>query len=175
MQTLKIAFTIIVALLLQMLLPKFLPFFKYIDLPLLVTVYISMQRAPLLGMATGVVTGIGGDAVSAGILGVGGFIKTLIGYLVAITSIKFSLENPLIRLAIVAVASAANTVLFVALNLMLENPLPYVDTWADFGKVIGRNVLADTITAIFLFLLLDRIFSEQAQARRMAIKRRFYE
>jgi rod shape-determining protein MreD len=174
-QTFKIALTIVVSLLLQMLLTKYLVFFRYIDLPLLVTVYFALQRSPILGMLVGTVSGIGFDIIGAGILGVRGFTKTLIGYLVAVTSIKFSLENPFARLAVVAVAAAADTVIFIGLNLMLENPLPGVNTWAQFGKIIGWRTLGDTTTAVFLYLLLDRLFSEQAAARRMAIKRRFYE
>lgn len=174
-QTFKIALTIVVSLLLQMLLTKYLVFFRYIDLPLLVTVYFALQRSPIMGMLVGTVSGIGFDIIGAGILGVRGFSKTLIGYLVAITSIKFSLENPFARLAVVAVASAADTVIFIGLNLMLENSLPGVNTWAQFGKIIGWRTLGDTTTAVILYLLLDRLFSEQAAARRMAIKRRFYE
>jgi rod shape-determining protein MreD len=174
-QTFKIALTISIALLLQMLLPKYLPFFLFIDLPLLVTVFFSLQRAPVLGMLVGMVVGLGGDAIGGGILGVGGFTKTLIGYLVAMTSIKFPLENPLARLAVAAVSSVANTVLFVGLNLMLEQPLPRVSNWGEFGKTIGWKVMGDTVTALFLFLVLNRFFSEQEQARRMAIRKRFYE
>ena len=175
MQTFKIALTIVVALLLKMLLSNYLEFFKYIDLSLIVTVYFGLQRAPMLGMLTGLILGLGSDAVSGGILGVGGFSKTLIGYLVAVTSIRFSLENPLARLAIVAVASAANTILFVGLHLMLEQPLADVSTYAGLGKTIGWRALGDTTTAIVLFLILDRVFADQTAARRMAIKKRFYE
>lgn len=175
MQTFKIALTIIVALLLQMLLPNYLTFFKYIDLPLLVTVYFSLQRAPVLGMMTGMIAGLGGDAVGGGILGVGGFSKTLIGYLVAVASVRLSLENPLARLSVVAVASAASTVLFVGLQQVLEQTLPHVSTWGEFGATIGWKVLGDTVASIVLFVTLDRVFSEQATARRMAIRKRFYE
>jgi rod shape-determining protein MreD len=174
-QTLKIALTIFVALLLQFLLPNYLGFFKYIDLPLIVTVYFGLQRDPILGMLTGVALGVGGDAVIGGVLGVGGFSKTLIGYLVAMASIKLSLENPLARLAVVAVASAANTLLYAALYQMLEQPLSDASTWSDLGKIIGWRALADTVTAIVIIIMLDRIFAEQTAARRMAIKRRFYE
>lgn len=175
MQTFKIALTITIALFLQLLLSKYFGFFRYIDLPLVVTVYFSLQRAPFLGMTVGIFAGIGGDAIGGGILGVGGFSKTLIGYLIAVTSIKFSLENPLVRLAVVAVASVSNTVLHAGLNLMLEQFLPTLDTWGAFGKDMGWKALADTIVAFIAFLILDRVFAEQAQARRMAIKRRFYE
>ena len=175
MQTFKIALTIVVALLLQMLLPKYLSFFSYIDLPLVVTVYFGLQREPVLGMVTGMIAGVGGDAVEGGILGVGGFAKTLIGYVVGMASVKLSLENPLARLSVVAVASAANTALFVALHQMLDQSLPYVSTWAEFSATIGWKVLGDSLASIVLFVVLDRIFSEKAAARRMAIKKRFYE
>lgn len=175
MQTFKIALTIVVALLVQMLLPKYFSFFQYIDLPLLVTVYFGLQRAPVLGMVSGMFAGLGGDAVGGGILGVGGFSKTLIGYIVGTASVRLSLENPLVRLSVVAVASAANTVLFVGLHQMLEQALPYSSTWTELGATIGWKVLGDCATSIVLFVVLDRVFSEQATARRMAIKKRFYE
>lgn len=175
MQTFKIALTIVVVLLLQMLLPNYLGFFRYIDLPLVVTVYFGLQRAPVLGMVTGMIAGLGGDAVGGGIVGVGGFSKTLIGYLVGVASVRLSLENPLARFSVVAVASAVNTVLFVGLHQMLEQPLPHVSTWADFGRTIAWKTLGDTVASIVLFVLLDRLFSDQATARRMAIKKRFYE
>jgi len=173
--TFKIALTIVVALLLQMLLSNYFSFFKYVDLTLLVTVYFALQRAPVTGMLAGMIGGIGGDAVAGGILGVGGFAKTLIGYLVGAASVRLSLENPLARLSVVAVSSAGNTVLFVGLHRMLEQALPYVNTWAAFGTTIGWKVLGDTATSIILFLVLDRVFKEQASARRMAIRKRFYE
>ncbi|MEN3335970.1 MAG: hypothetical protein V7641_5335, partial [Blastocatellia bacterium] len=113
--------------------------------------------------------------VAGGILGVGGFAKTLIGYLVAMASVRFALENPLARLAIVALSSATNTVLFIGLYLMLERPLSEVKTFADLGRRVGWGTLGDTVAAIVLFIVLDRIFSEQAATRRMAIKKRFYE
>jgi rod shape-determining protein MreD len=174
-QTFKIALTIVVALLLQMLLPTYVGLFQYIDLPLLVTVYFALQRAPVLGMVTGMIAGLGGDAVGGGILGVGGFSKTLIGYLVGAASVRLSLENPLARLSVVAVASATNTVLFVGLQQMLEQTLPYVSTWPQFGKTIGWKTLGDTAASLVLFFVLDRVFAEQATARRMAIRKRFYE
>lgn len=175
MQPFKIALTIIIALFLQLLLSNYLSFFRYVDLPLLVTVYFSLQRAPFLGMAVGVIAGIGGDAIGGGILGIGGFAKTLIGYLIAITSIKFSLEHPLARLAVAAIASVANTVLYAGLNLMLERFLPTLDTWGAFGKSVGWKALSDTAAALVIFIVLDRVFAEQAQARKMAIRRRFYD
>jgi rod shape-determining protein MreD len=180
-QTFKIALTIIVALFIQVLLPGYLSFFRYVDLALIVTVYVALQRAPFLGMVTGCVAGLGSDALVGGIIGVGGFARTLIGYIVAMVSIKLSVENPLTRLAVVGLASVVNTVLFVGLHQMLrqehvlEQVLPHVGSWREFGATVGWRVLGDTLAAAVVFILLDRVFAEQRAARRMAIKRRFYE
>ncbi|HLG14984.1 MAG TPA: rod shape-determining protein MreD [Blastocatellia bacterium] len=175
MQTFKIALSIIVALLVQLVAARYLQVFKYVDLQLVVTVYVALQRALLPGLVTGFASGLCGDAISGGILGIGGFSKTLIGYLVAMISIKFSFDNPLARLGVVAVASAVNTAIYVSLTLVLEQPLPFVGTWGEFGKTTGWRALADSAASIVVFVLMDRLFSEQVQARRMAIKKRFYD
>jgi rod shape-determining protein MreD len=174
-QTLKIALTIFIALLVEMLLSKRLSFFQYLDLPLLITVYFSLQRAPVLGMLTGAAAGIAGDAVDGGVLGTGGFTKTLLGYIIAILSIKFPLQNPLARIAVVAVASITSTIIYVGLNLMLDREIAYVANWIQFGRVLGWKTLADTLASVPVFFILDRAFPEQPAASRMAIKKRFYE
>lgn len=181
MQTVKIAATIAAALFLQLLLSKYLHFFRYVDMTLVVTVYVGLQRVPVKGMLTGLAAGLGGDAISGGILGVGGFSKTLIGYIISVASVRLSLENGLIRLLVVVLASIANTLLFVGLYQMLEQSqipeqvLPFTGNWLELLKIIGWKTLADFCAALVSFVILDRIFSEQASARRMAIKKRFYE
>jgi rod shape-determining protein MreD len=159
-----------------MLLPKHLRFFQYIELPLIVTVFFSLMRSPMLGMLTGLPLGLGSDFIDGGgIYGVGGFSKTLIGYVISTVSVKFPLDNPLARLGIVALASAANTVLVVGLYLMLEQSIQHVGAWGEFGKTLGFKTLGDTLASIPIFMVLNRLFPDQAQAKRMAIKRRFYE
>jgi rod shape-determining protein MreD len=158
-----------------MLLTKHLRFFQYIELPLIVTVFFSLMRSPMLAMRIGVVTGIGSDIIGGGIPGVGGFAKTLIGYVISTVSVKFPLDNPLARLGIVALASAANTILVVGLYLMLEQSIQHVGAWGEFGKTLGFKTLGDTLASIPIFMVLNRLFPDQAQAKRMAIRRRFYE
>jgi len=180
-QTVKIALIILVALFLQLVLSKYIGVCRYLDLTLLVTVYISLQRVPIKGMLTGLLAGLGDDAIRGGILGVSGFSMTLIGYIISVASVKLSLENRLARLGVVALASIANTLLFVGLYLVLEQNriagqiLPFTNSWASLGRIIAYKAIADTLVAMVAFVILDRIFYEQATARRMAIKKRFYE
>ncbi|MBI3652718.1 MAG: rod shape-determining protein MreD [Acidobacteria bacterium] len=175
MQILKITLTVLLALLLQLLLPKHLRFFRFIELPLIVTVYFSLMRSPMMGMWTGALAGVGSDIIGGGIVGVGGFSKTLIGYVIATVSVKFPLDNPLARLGIVALASAANTIFVVGLYLMLEQSIQHVGAWGEFGATLGLKTLGDTLASIPIFWVLNRLFPDQSQAKRMAIRRRFYE
>jgi rod shape-determining protein MreD len=171
-RTFKVGATIIAALLLQLLLVKYFLLFSYLDLPLVVTVYFGLQRLPVLGMTVGFIAGLGGDKVSGGILGVGGFTKTLLGYVVAIASIKFPLEGHMTRLGVMAFASVANTLIFIGLYEMLRQSLPYTETWGMFLGIIGRKLVADVASAIILFTLLDRLFREKKSGGRSS-KRRF--
>lgn len=168
MHTLKIAACLAAALLAQLLLAKYFAFSRYLDLPLVLAVYFGLQRAPLLGMLAGLLAGLGDDIISGGILGIGGFSKTLLGYLVAIGSIKFSLENKLIRLFVVTIASAINTLLFVGLNFMLGQSPPYIESLSRFVSALGWKALADTVAAAAIYLLMDRIFAQKEP-------KRFYE
>lgn len=168
MHTFKIAACLAAALLMQLLLAKYFAFSRYLDLPLVLAVYFGLHRAPPLGMSVGLLAGLGGDIISGGILGVGGFSKTLLGYFVAIGSIKFSLENKLIRLFVVTAASVINTVLFVGLNLMLGQSPPYIESPRRFASALGWKALADTVAAAAIYLLMDRIFAQKEP-------KRFYE
>ena len=174
MQKVKIVIVLILLLLLQMILPKHLGIFGYIELPLLGTIFFSLMRSPLQGMWTGVVAGLGEDIISGtNIFGINGFSKTLIGYCIGRASVNFPLENPLARLGIVALASFADTIMVVGFYIILEQPIP-VGAWYEFGRLIGFKVLGDTLTSIPLFILLNRLFPEQKEAGRMAVKKRYY-
>lgn len=175
MQTFKIALTLILALILQMLLPKHFRIFQFVDIPLLVTIYLSLMRSPLLGMSAGAISGIGSDIISGSlVLGVNGFSKTLIGYVVSKASVNFPLENPLTRLGIVVLASVCNTIFVIGLNLMLDQPIQNVGAWGDFLKALGLQTLGDSLASVVLFMVLNKVFPETGEAKRMAIKKRHY-
>jgi len=171
-QTFKIAASIVVALLLQMLFAKRFGFFQYVELPLVVTVFFSLQRSPIQGMLVGMAAGLGLDIISGGdALGVRGFSFTLLGYIIAMGSIRFSLEQKPVRIAVTALASIANTMLFVGLCKVLEKNV--ITTGPDeLLRLVLYKGIGDTAAAIVFFILLDRVFPRTGST---TIKRRFYE
>ena len=55
---------------------------SYIDFPLMVVVYIALQRHAWQALIVGTIAGLAVDAASGGLVGAGGFSKTLTAYLI---------------------------------------------------------------------------------------------
>jgi len=167
MRQLKVALVVAVAIVLQSSLRAVWPPFVFIDLPLIVVVYFALQRDALQALLVGAVAGLATDALSMGLLGAGGFSKTLIAYLVFSLSTRVMLDNPLMRIPILAGASLVDDAVYVFLHRMLGQPpiFPFVDH-ASF-KLIGTTVVGTVI-----LYLLDAIFSERARQRRLLAFRR---
>jgi rod shape-determining protein MreD len=90
------------AILFQVYVPRFFMYLSYLELPLLVTVYFSlMRRSPVAGVFFGAGIGLAQDALSPpNPLGMLGIVKTLVGYFAASASLRFDVENPMIRLVL---------------------------------------------------------------------------
>jgi rod shape-determining protein MreD len=86
------------AILFQVYVPLFFQYLSYLELPLLVTVYFSlMRRQPVAGIAIGCLIGLLQDSLSHQPIGMFGIVKTLIGYFAASVSVRFDVDNPLVR------------------------------------------------------------------------------
>ena len=60
-----------------------------VDLVLVVVVYVALTSGSVTGLWTGTVGGIAQDALSGGIVGVGGLAKTIVGFLVGVIGSQF--------------------------------------------------------------------------------------
>ncbi len=107
MSQLKIAVVLLVSILLQLLLREVWGPLSYIDFPLVVVVYIALQRDAWQALLVGTLAGLIVDAASGGLVGAGGFSKTLTAYVIYFAATRVNLENPLLRIPVLAAASAA--------------------------------------------------------------------
>jgi rod shape-determining protein MreD len=73
MPQLKIAAALAVAIILQLSLGGIWPPLSYIDFPLVVVVYIALQRHAWHALIVGTIAGLAIDAPSRGLIGAGGF------------------------------------------------------------------------------------------------------
>ncbi|MBP7775971.1 MAG: rod shape-determining protein MreD [Acidobacteria bacterium] len=90
-----------------------------VDLVLVVVVYIALTGGPVAGLLAGTVGGLVQDALSSGILGMGGLAKTVVGFLAGRFGTQFIVTATLPRMFTFAVATAAHAVLFLGAYALL--------------------------------------------------------
>jgi rod shape-determining protein MreD len=144
--------TILVAPLLQAVLPVKIPFARHFDFPLLATIYFaSVRRNKVFGIVLGTMLGLLQDALSHSFIGIFGIAKAVIGYLAASASIKFNLEQLGARLTLAGMLILAHNLLLQGLERALLESLPPLNPLDLF---IG--VLVNIAFGLVLFQILDR-------------------
>jgi len=92
----------VAALLLQAYLPLFSSYANTVDLPLLITIYLTLlRRSPMLGLLIGLTVGLGQDSLSHGPVGFYGIIKTIIGYICSSLTLLLAVESLVTRVFLV--------------------------------------------------------------------------
>ena len=69
-----------------------------VNLVLVAVIYVALAFGPVAGLLAGSVGGLVQDALAGGIVGVGGFSKTLVGFLVGLLGAQFIVAQSLPRL-----------------------------------------------------------------------------
>lgn len=91
-----------------------------IDLVLIVVVYIAIKSGAVTGLVAGTVAGLIQDALSSGILGIGGLAKTIIGFLAGVLGTQFIVTAPLPRFVLLALATVVHAAIFMGLYTVLN-------------------------------------------------------
>ena len=78
-----------------------------VDLVLVVVVYVALTFGPATGLLSGTLAGLVQDALSSGIIGIGGLAKTLVGFLAGIIGTQFIVTAPLPRFVVFFAATVA--------------------------------------------------------------------
>lgn len=167
MPQLKIAAVLALAIILQLSLRAVWPPLAYIDFPLMVVVYIALQRHAWQALFVGTIAGLAVDAASGGLIGAGGFSKTLTAYLIYFAATRVNLENALLRIPVLAAA----TVLDSAIYVFWHRSLGYAPN-VPFVQTLSYRLIATTVIGTFVLYLLDSAFTERARQRRSFASRR---
>jgi rod shape-determining protein MreD len=168
MRQLKIAAVLAVAVILQSSLKAVWLPLSYIDLPLIVVVYFALQRDALVALIIGAAAGLATDALGAGgLLGAGGFSKTLVAFVIASLASRVMLDNPLVRIPVLAGAALLDATVYVVLHRMLGQP-----PLSRFIEIASFKLIWTTITGTIILYLLDQAFGDRARQRRQFAFRR---
>lgn len=162
MEILTTTVALIIAILLQWTLRQIAAPLAFIDFPLIVVVYVALQRDAWRALLYATIAGVAVDALSGGLLGATGFSKTVTAFLVVELARRVLLvDNPLLRIPVLAGASVLEDSIYFAMNRLLGQApsSPFVET-------ITYSLVATTITGTILMLLMEYFFSERARIQR---------
>jgi rod shape-determining protein MreD len=144
--------SILVALLLQTVLPLVIPVAGLMDFPLVVTVYFTLVRQnQIFGIVLGTGLGLMQDALSHGYLGMFGMSKALVGYLAASAAMRFNFESLLARSVVTAALILIHNLCMTGLqHSLLDSPPPFLPL------ELASAILVNVALSLILFPMLDR-------------------
>ena len=120
MKAIGIVIAVVAALALQTTLARYVRGSAAVDLVLVVVVYVALTSGPIAGLMTGTVGGLVQDAMTTGILGIGGLAKTVVGFLAGIIGTQFIVAQSLPRFLVFFAATLLHSLVFVGLYVLLD-------------------------------------------------------
>jgi rod shape-determining protein MreD len=112
-----------------------------LDLVLVVVVYVALTTGPVSGMLAGSVAGIIQDALSSGVIGIGGLAKSIVGFAAGVIGQQFIVTAALPRFVMFLAASMAHAAVFMGLYVLLglrTFPSPWA---AILSQAVGNAVV----------------------------------
>ncbi len=91
-----------------------------VDLVLVVVVYVALSSGPFTGLLVGTLGGLAQDALSGGIIGIGGLADTIVGFVAGLVGTQFIVTQPLTRMVVFFGATVARAILFMGLYALLD-------------------------------------------------------
>ncbi len=141
-----------------------------VDLVLVVVVTAAVANGSLAGLWTGTVGGLLQDALSGGVIGVGGLAKSLVGYLVGQVSSRFFITRSWHQLLVFFVASVVHAGCFLGVYGLLSGE----GRLTSYGAVLAQATANAAVgVAVAVALEAGPGALERRQLRRRSSTRRF--
>lgn len=137
-----------------------------VDLVLVAVVYVALTSGPVTGLLAGAFAGLVQDALSSGVIGIGGLAKTIVGFLSGVIGTQFIVTNSLPRFVVFFAATALHAVVFMGLYVILD--LRHFG--APYGAVAGQafgNAFVGVIAFQIVELLPGAVERRRAQKGRL--------
>ena len=134
----------------------------WIDFHALPVIAYAMRGSQGTAMWVGCASGLLQDAwLHAGIFGLNGFKKTLLGWTLAGLNTRLDMQGPLAQFVAGVAFSLLDAILDPALRGLIDRAAPT----AGFLQIVGRALIAGLLTVI-AFRIVDRVRGSQRRRRR---------
>lgn len=123
-----------------------------VDLVLVAVVYVALITGPVGGMLSGSAAGLIQDALSSGVVGIGGLAKAIVGFLVGAIGQQFIVTAALPRLVMFVGATMLHAVVFMGLYVMLD-----LRAFPEPWKSVTTQALGNALVGIVAFAVIESL------------------
>ena len=123
-----------------------------LDLVLVVVVYVALTSGPVTGMFAGSLAGIVQDAMSSGVIGVGGLANSIVGFLAGVIGQQFIVTAALPRLLIFLAATVVHAAVFMGFYMLL-GLRSFSSPWA----AVTSQALGNAAVGLIAFAIVESL------------------
>ena len=134
-----------------------------VDLVLVAVVGVALTIGPVGGMLAGSAAGLIQDALSSGVIGIGGLAKTIVGFLAGAFGQQFIVTAALPRLVIFVAATVLHGAVFMGLYTVLD-----IREFQAPWKPLAAQALGNALVGIVVFGIIESLpgIVERRRSRR---------
>ena len=133
-----------------------------VDLLLVAVAYIALTNGPVGGMLAGSLAGLIQDALTSGVLGIGGLAKLVVGFLAGAVGQQFIVTAALPRLVMFVAATVVHAVVFMGMYAALN-----LRTFEAPWRTVLAQALANAVVGMIAFAVIEAV-PGAVERRRMA-------
>lgn len=123
-----------------------------LDVVLVAVIYVALTTGPVGGMLAGTVAGLIQDALSSGVIGIGGLAKTLVGFLVGAFGQQFIVTAALPRFVMFVAATALHAAVFMGLYVALG-----LRVFSSPWTAIASQALGNAAVGLVSFAIIESL------------------
>jgi rod shape-determining protein MreD len=123
-----------------------------VDLVLVAVVFLSLRAGPTAGILSGTVAGLAQDALTTGIVGLGGLGKSVVGYLAGTVGRAFIVARPVPRFLVFFAATIVEMTIITFFHFVLE-PGPHA---LPVGAIVAQ-AFGNSLVGVVLFQIVESV------------------
>ena len=123
-----------------------------VDLVLVAVIAVALTIGPVGGMLAGTAAGLIQDALSSGVVGIGGLAKTIVGFLAGAFGQQFIVTAALPRLVIFIAGTVLHGVVFMGLYYLLD-----INEFPSPWKPLLAQALGNALVGIIAFGIVESL------------------
>ena len=123
-----------------------------IDLVLVVVVYVALTTGPVTGMFAGSAAGLIQDALSSGVIGIGGLAKAIVGFLAGVIGQQFIVTAALPRFVMFVAATVAHAIVFMGLYMVLD-----LRTFSNPYAAVASQAIGNAVSGMIAFTIIEAL------------------